>query len=737
VAAVAVAIVVVFAAFFVPTLLKGRFFILHDSWCWSYPLRSAAWAQVHHGHLPFWTPGIFSGYPLLSMSQLGFGYPFTWLYAVSPAWGEQVYVLGPFLLCPLFTYLFARELGRSTPASLLAGFGFTYGGFVASPITHNGMLSNGYLWLPLVLLFVERSRNGDFLRCVLGGGVSFALSVLSGIGQAFLGVGILSLAYGTFLASSAPAEAPARQRLRPLAAALASITLGAGVGAFQILETAHANRLSVRRHLSYAIFTQGSATVHDVFASVLLPLHRQIGDVTSFVAPVVLLAAVIAVVADFGRATARNPAVRFWFGVVVVAFVLMFGSSTPLYRIAYYIPLLNLFRIPPRHAAEWTFAAAILGAYGWDAACAWVGARGLAARRWSRTWGGGLMLAIVGLVVWRWCQLGASDSWGKYAAYKSVATIALFCTAGYVLLLRDRAARGLLSLGIVVLGTVPESYLCLSSWWVPSAKSRAELERVGPVTAYVAQFHPSEYRVYTHINPFGEEPITDRPADAPNMTAIRGLAEVAGYDPMIFERYSQALGDVGMFAMPMGWNVPPDSDYSGPFNLRSHVLDILNARYVVRRLMPKEPVIPPDWEQLEVLDQLVLDVGRPEARHALKSGFREDDVLNGHTGAWTDGNRAVIKAFIVPEAERFRFRIKAIAYGDAAPVDLVIYLNNRRIAHKQMPAEWKDISIGLPRYAVNEGWNEIALVSGAHRPLQLFVDAISLTPMERSQSTTP
>ena len=32
--------------FFWPATMRGQFLILHDSWVWSYPLRSAAWRQV-------------------------------------------------------------------------------------------------------------------------------------------------------------------------------------------------------------------------------------------------------------------------------------------------------------------------------------------------------------------------------------------------------------------------------------------------------------------------------------------------------------------------------------------------------------------------------------------------------------------------------------------------------------------------------------------------------------------
>jgi len=60
--------------------------------------------------------------------------------------------------------------------------------------------------------------------------------------------------------------------------------------------------------------------------------------------------------------------VFFWLGLAVLAFLLLLGDGTPLYRLAYQVPIINLFRIPWRHAFEWTFAIAILSAYGWGAA---------------------------------------------------------------------------------------------------------------------------------------------------------------------------------------------------------------------------------------------------------------------------------------------------------------------------------------------------------------------------------
>src|SRR5689334_11345337 len=125
-------IFVVFVLFFWPATLKGRLLVFSDSLIYSYPLRVVAFDALRHGSLPLWTPTLLSGYPLLSMAQLGIGYPLTWFYLFLPGyWAEQVYVLAPYLLTPIFTYAYLREVGGSRLAALLAGLSFTYGGMMA------------------------------------------------------------------------------------------------------------------------------------------------------------------------------------------------------------------------------------------------------------------------------------------------------------------------------------------------------------------------------------------------------------------------------------------------------------------------------------------------------------------------------------------------------------------------------------------------------------------------------
>ena len=98
-----------FVGFFPQAVFGGKFLIAGDAFYYSLPLRSVAWDMIRAGRAPVWTPHVLSGFPVLAMPQLALGYPLTWGYLVLPAhWAEQVYVLAPYLLAPVFTYAYCR-----------------------------------------------------------------------------------------------------------------------------------------------------------------------------------------------------------------------------------------------------------------------------------------------------------------------------------------------------------------------------------------------------------------------------------------------------------------------------------------------------------------------------------------------------------------------------------------------------------------------------------------------------
>ncbi len=585
--------------FFWRGIFGGEFFLIHDSLLYSYPLRKVAWEMISQGQLPLWTPFIFSGYPLLSMAQLGLGYPLTWFYLFLPGhWAEQIYVLAPYLFAPAFTYAYARETGRSRTAALFAGLCFGYGGMMLSWIS-NGMMTNAVMWLPLALIAVFRAQTSRFIPCLLGMTGAYALSVLAGTGQGFVYVGVLALAYALFLGLvwSAP-EAEAKKhvsrwtdlrRWKPLAMAVTGIVLAIGVAAFQIFESWQAVRFSIREKLSYETFSQLSFTSGEAWRSFLVPLYHYV-DTTAYVPPLALILALVAVIVAI-RPPRRDLSVFFWLTVAIAAFLLILGPGTPLHRIAYHVPIINSFRAPSRHTFELTFAISILAAYGLDAVrrfAPFVFKRvsfSQADDGWRESGVAVAVLIICGVI--GVCWLLTTD---KPATYDNIdlkrletqyllwkAAFTTSTLIGLWTCLRVASSKwraGSLLILVAVVGLI-EPYILYSRWTGHFSAPASRMTAISPASRFLQNYPPERNRIYTRVSLFTQQFPS---LEGQNLTALVGLHNAAGYEPLILKRYSLALGDVWLDGVTPLPGAPPNLSL---FEARSRVLDLLNVRYAV------------------------------------------------------------------------------------------------------------------------------------------------------------
>jgi hypothetical protein len=535
------------------------------------------------------------------MAQVALGYPLTWCYLFLPGpWAEQIVVLVPFLLTPAFIYLYAREVGLSHFAALLAGLTFTYGGNTGSKLGGLGFMTHSELWLPLFLLALERARQHRGCGPLLLATVAYSMSTISGQAQGFLLVGIVGILYSLFLTLLLPW--PKREesksgwfwpRCRPLAVASGAMLLAIGVSAFQILETIPAAQRSVRSSLTYELFTAGSFTPMEALRSFLAPVHHYI-EVSTYVAPISALFALYGCRQIFRRNRERR--IVFWVAVALASFLLMLGGNTPLYHLLYHVPIFNLFRYPSRHAFEWSFALSMLAAYGADAVAVAVShdQKPVAIRDQVIVWC--LFCAGVILVACWWqaafvrplqtnfgldSGLIPAQSEQSYLLWKFGFTFLMLLLVWYALKVSHKGGQiTVVSICAIVLALFAEPQILFGHVWFPFAKTKDSFTTTPKLEQWLQQQQIEQQRVYTRVNLFARGYWMPPSMDLPNMTATRRLENVAGYEQLILERYSRALGDVGPDAVNKRYGMSGKPDES-LFTDRSHVLDLLNTRYVV------------------------------------------------------------------------------------------------------------------------------------------------------------
>jgi len=594
-----------FAVFFHKGLITGTFYVLGDPFVELHPLRRLAWDMIRQGSPPLWTPHIFSGYPLLSMAQNGLGYPLTWGYLFLPSqWAEEINVLAPYLLAPVFTYLYIRAIGKSRLAGILAGLCFGYGGFMASRMA-NGLMPNAVMWLPLILIPVLKVSNKRFIPCLLWACAAYLMSVLNGTGQGFVWVGITAMAYGFYLSAvetmSVYRSSDERRHgdllrcWRPLGVAGGAVILAAGLASFQIFESWSAKTLSIRNVLGIERLNDLTYSPSHAWRAFWAPLYNCI-ESTPFISLGAAVLALSGVVVVLRKLTSekhlflmQDPQLSFWFIAATVSGLLMLGTHTPLYSLLQYIPIVNSFRGPSRHSFEWSFALSVLAAYGWDALTSYVKPKQKNVRV-DRTLIASVAVLILTIIVGcLWVKAipirhvhtdgDVSILESRYLMWKAAFTS--LSLIGLWLSLRV-APPTLRTVGLcawIAVACFFEPYVGQVRWWGKYTLTADRMTRISPTQQWLKQYPPEENRVYTRVKLLHME-VNPEPLDidSPNHTIVAGLHNVAGYEPLILQRYSRALGDVGMDGVSKRGTFKPSD---APLDMKSHVLDLLNTRFLV------------------------------------------------------------------------------------------------------------------------------------------------------------
>jgi hypothetical protein len=291
--------------------------------------------------------------------------------------GFNLYLLVHYAFAGLFMYLYLSSLRLTTYSAFVGGLSFMVCGFLCAHKGHEYIICSA-VWLPLALYFVQRYAERQRLLSIGGAAIPLSLSILAGFPQITLYSSVLILAYLTFTIFHSERLHGWNVKLaHALCATFLLLFLTGLLGCLPVFAVAETLPYLTRDRLTYEMFTSDSFPpwqlltflIPNLFGGVNRHVPMYGPATTVFAAEVYPYIGMLPLAFAVGCFSIRRAAgfqAKFWIGTTIVALVLAFGGMTPVYRLLFYIPIYNLFRVPARHLFEVDFALSVLAALGLD-----------------------------------------------------------------------------------------------------------------------------------------------------------------------------------------------------------------------------------------------------------------------------------------------------------------------------------------------------------------------------------
>ncbi len=362
-------------------IIIGKYYFFEDFLYQYYPLRNFYATAIRKGILPLWDPYVFSGMPLIGDIQSALFYPFNIILILFVKKGVLSYYalelqnILHVLLAGVFTYMYAREINLSKNASMVSAVTFMFSGFLITRTIHLTFV-NVIVWLPLILLFLQKAlKENSYFYSILGG-LALGVSMLAGSPQPSLHIFYFLGAYTIFFIIINKKDHSAIKSLLSLCIILIT---SLGISAIQYLPTFEYSKYTVR--MSISLKDSSILSIHPVqlltflipklFGSVSavsrnsVPFWAGGGEYGAFWETAVYIGIFPLFLLFFAFKDKKNKMIWFFAFMAVFSLFLAFGKYTPLYRFIYYcLPGFNKFRIPGRFSGLLSFSLAILAGFG-------------------------------------------------------------------------------------------------------------------------------------------------------------------------------------------------------------------------------------------------------------------------------------------------------------------------------------------------------------------------------------
>ena len=329
-----------------------------------YPWWEFARTAVLSGNLPLWDANSFSGYPFLSNPQVALFYPLNWPLLLLPArFALSWHVLIHLVVAGLGMYLLVQHLSGSKAGALLAALTFAFSGFISARIWagHIGLIATD-VWLPWLLLGTAWSVQRRSIWAAIIGGVPLALAILAGHTTSLLYIGLAWGLFAIYLLIITPNRWVVIRQMAIMT------MLGFLLAGVQLVPLAEFSTVSSRAAEPSFEFATAYSMPPSHIVTWLLPEYfgeptragywsvPAFDELTYYVGLLPLLGVALAL-------KKQSRLSWFYFGLIVIGFLLALGSYGFLYGLFYdLLPPFRLARAPGRAAFLLVFAMpALLG----------------------------------------------------------------------------------------------------------------------------------------------------------------------------------------------------------------------------------------------------------------------------------------------------------------------------------------------------------------------------------------
>ncbi len=274
-------------------------------------------------------------------------------------------------LAGIFMYLFLNEYKLEKAASFTAGLIFMFSGSLIAHKSHLVLL-NTVIWLPLILLFLEKFFRSKRFEFLLLASIVYSIAFFGGAIHTFLIISLILLIFIVFKVFFSDYGSNYYFLYSLIIFIIGFlIVLAQALPAIELVSLARSEKLSYEGFTLNSYNPKMAVTLffpyifgfkHNLTSAFYYPHwfgYDEVGEVLRyfgiFTIPVFI----------FGFFK-KDKNKYLWFFLLFISIFLLTGKYNPLYKIVYYIPVLNLFHFPARDWLEFSFAFAIICGFGFN-----------------------------------------------------------------------------------------------------------------------------------------------------------------------------------------------------------------------------------------------------------------------------------------------------------------------------------------------------------------------------------